>query len=760
MANPIGSNQFQEILSAAKERRGDLPVDTMIVASHLSQMRTFILRRGIEFYCEQDSYGKRREFLSKVYEDNMLEMKLESIVDYFLCDGQGLFYFRPSGESYQILYFPKDSYRCYRDQTGEIESVVLIYSFNVREASLVDSFANPGARGGKQKYIRLKVYKDRIEQLISSEKIEFEDQNSGLPTMTQPGNTETLTNSLGFIPAVEVFNHLDCTGQGHGRGEFDWISNQILYHDDLVRNIRKNMKFFGNPTLVSSRPKHDILESGEEKPFRATISSQAGFYAPDRPSSRASAPFGGASSLDGQIKVPRVIANLEPTDRVSYMTPDSVSGDQNMYVKQYRSEIRLALGGVDDIDFNLASTAYEIKTLYGRVAATAEKKARALFQFGLCRLMAMMVQHEEYIFNKSFANANGMSEPAIPLEEEFEGQEPDAYQAALEEYKVLRQVFESKRKELFNATLESGQMPPGVVGLIPDGTTKVSWRWMGEVFEDDSQDILNNSIVVRNLQELGVDSIEALKYLFPSKTDEERAAMLSGFPFRMVQQSQQAFNTFVGMLGQLYQLPHPQTPNLPLASDPNLDVTGFLYRSLDFLRKELSYSGTYKPSSSDSRPSSLSTADKRRAELGLPIRDQRPVNLPGVSTPGGATGTGTNAASPGLPAAGGPAGFGGDTSSTGESVAAGIPGTQRKSEYAQPVPGPGTILGVPDANASGQFPSSLGLTGTPSAIPTGAADLLSPSFNPGLFGPGGARDASAASSPNTKPKSNRKSKRK
>ena len=25
----------------------------------------------------------------------MLDMKLDSIVDYFLCDGQGLFYFRP-----------------------------------------------------------------------------------------------------------------------------------------------------------------------------------------------------------------------------------------------------------------------------------------------------------------------------------------------------------------------------------------------------------------------------------------------------------------------------------------------------------------------------------------------------------------------------------------------------------------------------------------------------------------------------------------
>ena len=105
-----------------------------------------------------------------------------------------------------------------------------------------------------------------------------------------------------------------------------------------------------------------------------------------RSSTRVSEPFGGASPLDGQIKVPRVIANLEPTDRISYLTPDSVSGDQNMYIKQYRSEIRLALGGVDDIDFGTASTAFEIKTLYGRVASTAEKKARALFTYGLCRL--------------------------------------------------------------------------------------------------------------------------------------------------------------------------------------------------------------------------------------------------------------------------------------------------------------------------------------------------------------------------------------
>ena len=125
MDNSAVKSQFGQILTAAKERRGDLSVDTMIVSSHLAQMRTFMLRRGIEFFAEQDSFGKRKEFIARVVEDNMLEMKFESIVDYFLCDGQGLFYFRPNGESYQILYFPKESYRAYRDQNGELESVVL-----------------------------------------------------------------------------------------------------------------------------------------------------------------------------------------------------------------------------------------------------------------------------------------------------------------------------------------------------------------------------------------------------------------------------------------------------------------------------------------------------------------------------------------------------------------------------------------------------------------------------------------------------------
>lgn len=715
-------NGFNQILTAAKERRGDLSVDTMIVSSHLAQMRMFMLRRGIEFYADQDSFGYRKEFIAKVCEHNMLDMKLDSIVDYFLCDGQGLFYFRPVGDDYQLLYFPKDNYRAYRDQNNNLSSIVLIYSFNVQGNQALDMFANSDGRGGKKKYIKLQVYKDRIEQTISDEKLEFESALGG-PVMSMPGQTTTLTNSLGFIPAVEVFNHMDCTGEATGNGEFEWLSNQIMYHDELVKNVRKNLKFFGNPTLISSRPKHDIIESGEGGDgFRPTISSQAGFAAIGRNSTRVSEPFGGASALDGQIKVPRVIANLEPTDRISYLTPDSVSGDQNMYIKQYRSEIRLALGGVDDIDFGTAATAYEIKTLYGRVASTAEKKARALFTYGLCRLFSLMIQHEERMFNESFAVAIGLQKPEIPLKEDF--QNPEDFQAANDKYMKAFALYENQRTDSVRATLESGEMPDGVTGLIPDGSTKVSWRWMGEVFEESSDEILQNSIVVRNLQEAGVGSIEALKYLFPNKTEEERSAMLSGFPFRVVQQTQQSINQFIGLLGSLFQLPHPQTPDKPLASDPNLDITGFLYKSLEYLRKELSYSGKYKPSSSDSSTAKLSDADQRRAALGRTVRDEPAPDIPGITgTPGSGGNPGT-----GLPGSGpGSAAFGR------ESMAGSVPGAERIFEYKQPLPNPGSVLGVPDTNAAGQYPSQLGFNSATASSPVfGSPDLQSPSFNPGL----------------------------
>ena len=39
------------------------------------------------------------------------------------------------------------------------------------------------------------------------------------------------------------------------------LANQIVAHDEMVKNIRANLSFFGNPTLISSRPKQDIVEN-------------------------------------------------------------------------------------------------------------------------------------------------------------------------------------------------------------------------------------------------------------------------------------------------------------------------------------------------------------------------------------------------------------------------------------------------------------------------------------------------------------------
>ena len=155
-------------------------------------------------------------------------------------------------------------------------------------------------------------------------------------------------------------------------------------------------------------------------------------------------------------------------------------------------------------------------------------------------------------------------------------------------------------------------MPPGVLGLAPDGNRTVLWRWLGPVYEDTTQDKLNQSIFTRNLQELGVDSIEALKYLFPSKTDDEIAGMLSGFPFRVVGEVQRAYSTFIDLINQEMRTPHPQQPNLPMAADPRLDLTPFLYRTLESLQKEVTYAGRYHNADPIGTPSIPDPTDQLR----------------------------------------------------------------------------------------------------------------------------------------------------
>ena len=466
------------------------------------------------------------------------------------------------------------------------------------------------------------------------------------------------------------------------------------------------------------------MESGESTVQRPSIAANSGFAGMNPLSQSRFKADPLSRGVDGQIRVPRVIANLEPNDRVGYIVPDAITGDQNSFSRQYREEIRTALGGVDELSISAGVTATEYKSLFGRVAATAKKKSASIYTYGICRCLELIIFQEEQLFRETLAAAVGLEKP-VDLPEDASPQDIELYEGAMK-------FYEEQVKQLLMASLKAQQIPPGVKGLIPDGDVSIQWRWLGPVYEDSTQDTLNNSIVVRNLQELGVDSIEALKYLFPSKTDEERAAMLSGFPFRMVNELQGAYSQFAKLVGGMMQTPHPQSPDLPMAADPRLNLTPYLYRTLEALQKEMSYAGRYRPIDPTDEPSTSSDSSSKQL---------RGSSSTGTGTAG--TGTGTTGLSSGyeLPTSGTsgspqlpikpysvrpPIPTSG--SSTGESMGIGVQQGNERPEYSSPIPIPGSVLSDSDTVRPGKLSTA---EQRPSYAAIGSPDLVS---QPGILG--------------------------
>ncbi len=704
----------------------------MVVLSHLQQMTLLMIKKGLTFYCDQDTFKSRTRFLDDVIALNKLDIRFPAIIRNFLIDGCGLFYFRPDPKlKYQIYFFNKNQYRVYHDVNGEVEEVIIVYSYKVKNANLG---LPSNSYGQNKRYVRLTITADEISEVETDTELSFDLEPGAVltPAKKRP-------NTLGFIPAVEVLNKPNASGT-EGEGEFDPFMEQIVLHDELTRNIAKNIEFFGNPTLISSRPRSDLVEASDAgSTFRPTISSQSGFSGVDSPSTRVSEPFG--ASMGGGLRVPRIIANVEPSDRVGYMTPDPVNGDMNRYALLLREEIRTALGGVDEISISAGATATEIKGLMGRAQATALRKNKSFLTYGFNRLLEMMIYHQETIFRESFIAAAGLKEPGFPKEQTEE---------SLEKYQKSLARYEAKVTQTIQLALQENKVPPGVIGLPEDGDRTVTYRYQGDVYEDTAYDINQKSIVVRNLQELGVDSIEALKFLFPEKTDSERAEMLKGFPFRMVQQTQSAMQQFLVLLSQMLQSPHPLAPNQPLAADPRLNITPLLYRTFDHLAEELTYSGSYEP------------AD--------PSFDPEP-GLPGGS-PGGIIGPGLNR----LPAVGGanlyPGGSFGTYSPTAVAGTTGygpfyqqpvqpvnvaiLPEQPLGSSDGLPgagavpgelsVPQPGSTVALPGGSATGYSTEQSEFTGPALGLPgtAGSADLVyqrftDPNFLANFYGPANER---------------------
>ena len=698
MSESNSKSVLEDMIKSVITRDGKGTADTMLISSHLSQMKMFGIRQGVEFYPMQDNLGTQRfDFIQQVIKFNQLDARLDAIWDRFLVYGKGLFYIRPTKKSYRIYWFNKDSYRSYYSPEGELEEVVVIYPYKVKSSK---GFSGVGLNTDKR-YMRLKITAKEIEEIHSEQELKFDQESTTFASFDK----KTVENTMEFIPCVEVFNNPDAFGT-EGSGEFEFLANQIVAHDEMVKNIRANLSFFGNPTLLSSRPKQDIVESDSETAQRPSISSQSGFgsnvdlfsstYKSD-PVTRT--PSGYSGKPGSGMRVPRVIANLEPSDRVGFITPNPVGSDQARYTEQLRSEIRLALGGIDDLSITNV-TATEIKSAYGRVSATAKKKCLQIYQYGICKVFELIIYQEEQIFRKSLAFSANIKYPVPPENIEDPKQ--------VEKYEKQKVKYEQKIQAAVAEALEKQEVPEGVVGLAPDGDRTVLWRWMGPVYEDTAQDKLNQSIFTRNLQELGVDSIEALKYLFPSKTDDEIAGMLSGFPFRMVGEVQRAYSSFIDLINQEMRTPHPQQPNLPMAADPRLDLTPFLYRTLESLQKEVTYAGRYRSSDPISTPSIPDPTDQLRgSEFGSSSFSSNFTPMGGTDNNSG--GTSTSSASPdggtGVPirpySVQPPATTGEPTS--GEPIQGRVQQGGRTPEFTSPIPVPGSTVSGKSSNRAGQL---------------------------------------------------------
>jgi len=619
------SGSLKDFIDAVVYRDGKhLGGETLVVASHTQQMLQWIIRQGLRFYPKQDDpQGSRQKKIDEILDYNRLDLYLDGIVSLFLCRGSVLWYLRPTGaEPYEIYWYqggdvndPSTEYRAYYQPGGRfLQEVVIRYSY--------EDFSNPGM--GQAIYANASGYTRWVRLSITANQI-IEERHTTLPTLmpeamkgqwttgggmdvssggyySAPLSRKVVQNTLGFIPCVESPN-LPMRPGDRGHGEFDWLRNAIEAEDAMRSAMLDNVFLMGNPSLVTTRPKQQVLEAMDDGGGgRNHWSSQKGYESYNLGSTRRMDPFNRDSRYTGagsgnlswgnrKQRIARIIGNVLPEERFGYIFPDPINGDQWRFTQEYREGIHEALGGIDPLGGRSGMTFGEIKSLHGKVAATASKKCKSLWDYGLTKLLEMVVFIEEQLFLSSYKNY-------LISDENKDAKSRKEYRYQLEEFGSISD--DAVLDHLMN--VNEMMVPPGVTGLVPYGDRTVCWKWKGGVFEDSPRDRLDLSIGVRNYQELGVGSLQSMEFLFPEKEPNEIKAMLSGVPFRFIQSVSSSIGTLLQLQQQMMQVPDPANPSVPLAARPELDLTPLMQQIRNSLEKEISYGAEFIPSTPISSP--------------------------------------------------------------------------------------------------------------------------------------------------------------
>ena len=71
---------ISDFIRSVVDRDADGGADTMLLNAHLSQMKMFGIRQGVEFYPHQDNFSTQRfDFIQQVVKFNKLDARLDSI---------------------------------------------------------------------------------------------------------------------------------------------------------------------------------------------------------------------------------------------------------------------------------------------------------------------------------------------------------------------------------------------------------------------------------------------------------------------------------------------------------------------------------------------------------------------------------------------------------------------------------------------------------------------------------------------------------
>jgi hypothetical protein len=271
------------------------------------------------------------------------------------------------------------------------------------------------------------------------------------------------------------------------------------------------------------------------------------------------------------------------------------------------------------------------------------------------------------------------------------------------------------------------------------------------------------SIVVRNLQELGVKSLDALNILFPDKTQREKEGMLAGgYPFRYLNAVAGTTGQLLSLYQQMMSLPSQQNPDIPLIA--SIPLEPMISRSAEIIYNELNYAKPVEQSNPGESPyvTGINAYDQWLRTLGKLQYEYasaagEPVSLPpdiaGATNP---LGYGGSSAIPGQSTAttgistytgGSTTGLQQSLPGTGSTPSTGTGFVPIPPEYVQPLPQPGSTTG----SSSSRLPKSP--TGTELYAQSQSAQAAAPESKPARKSKSASKSKSAKSTKASKSKS-------